>query len=180
MKAHLLVALTLLSALAGADVRAQGPRTPCRDDARYRALDFWVGTWDVRRREAPPDSPASENVITLEHGDCVVIEHWRAARGGSGTSINIFDASRGLWYQTWADSGGGLHEYRGNPDEKGNMVFTGEVPGGTGELSRRPTRLTLFREGPDRVRQFSESSVDGGKTWTVNYDLIYTRRKEPR
>jgi hypothetical protein len=40
-----------------------------------------------------------------------------------------------------------------------------------------PTKLTFFRLGPDRVRQLSEVSTDGGKTWTTNYDLIYTRRK---
>ena len=159
-------------------VAADGRPAPCRDDPRYRAFDFWIGTWDVRPRGAPPDSPVSENIITLEHGDCVLIEHWRAARGGTGTSLNIFDASRGMWYQTWADSGGGLHEYRGNPDDHGNMVFNGEVPGTASQPARLPTRLTFFREGPDRVRQFSQSSVDGGKTWTTSYDLIYTRRRE--
>jgi len=153
---------------------------PCRADPRYRAFDFWIGTWDVRPPGAPGDSPAAENIITLEHGGCVVIEHWRSLAGSTGTSLNIFDASRGMWYQTWADGGGGLHEYHGNPDEKGNMVFAGEVPGAPGQPARLPTRLTFFREGTDRVRQFSESSADGGKTWTTNYDLIYTRRKAAR
>lgn len=37
-------------------------------------------------------------------------------------------------------------------------------------------RLTFFHESADRVRQFSERlNADG--TWSVNYDLIYTRRK---
>ena len=155
---------------------------PCRRDARYRAFDFWIGTWDVRPSIVPgsSDAPASENVITLEHGDCVVIEHWRSLAGGTGTSLNIYDASRGMWFQTWADGGGGLHEYRGNPDERGNMIFAGETPGSAGQPARLPTRLTFFREGPDRVRQFSQSSVDEGKTWTTNYELIYTRRKDSR
>ena len=153
---------------------------PCRRDLRYRAFDFWVGTWDVRPPGTPADAPASENVITLEHADCVVIEHWRSLAGGTGTSLNIYDASRRMWFQTWADAGGGLHEYRGNPDEHGNMVFTGEIPGSPGQPARLPTRLTFFREGPDRVRQFSQSSADEGNTWTTNYELIYTRRKDAR
>lgn len=151
---------------------------PCRHDPRYRAFDFWIGTWDVRPAGAPDAGPASENVITLEYEGCVIMEHWTSIGGGTGSSFNIFDASRGIWVQTWVDSGGGLHEYRGNPDAEGNMIFgEGETPGGPGEPARVPTRLSFFRLGPDRVRQFSESSLDGGTTWTPNYDLIYTRRR---
>jgi hypothetical protein len=28
-----------------------------------------------------------------------------------------------------------------------------------------------------KVRQFSRGSTDGGKTWTVEYDFTYTRKK---
>jgi len=30
--------------------------------------------------------------------------------------------------------------------------------------------------GPDKVRQFSRGST-GGKTWNVEYDFTYTRKK---
>lgn len=152
------------------------PPRPCIDDARYRAFDFWVGEWDVRRNGAAADSPTSENIVTLEYGRCVVHEHWRGISGVTGASFNIYDASRSAWFQTWVDSTGGLHEYRGNPDAQGNMVFVGETPGDPGQPHRVPTRLTFFKLGPDTVRQYSESSIDGGKTWQVNYDLLYTRR----
>jgi hypothetical protein len=151
---------------------------PCRHDPHYRELDFWVGTWDVRPAKAPPDSPAAENVITLEHGDCVVQEHWRSLAGGTGSSFNLYDASRRMWFQTWVDAGGELHEYRGNPDATGNMVLNGEVPGGPGQPARVTTRLTLFRQGADQVRQLSESTVDAGATWSTNYDFTYTRRAQ--
>jgi hypothetical protein len=151
---------------------------PCRHDPRYRAFDFWLGDWDVRRAGAPESSPPSENLVTLEYDGCVVMEHWTAVSGGTGSSFNIFDASRGMWFQTWVDSSGGLHEYHGNPDADGNMILEGEMPGSTGQPARLPTKLSFFRLGPDKVRQFSQSSVDGGKTWTTNYDLIYTRREK--
>ena len=54
---------------------------PCRHDPRYRAFDYWLGTWDVRPSGAPPTSPASENVVTLEYDGCVVVEHWTGAGG---------------------------------------------------------------------------------------------------
>jgi hypothetical protein len=31
--------------------------------------------------------------------------------------------------------------------------------------------------GIDKVRQFSQASTDGEKTWKVEYDFIYTRKK---
>ena len=57
------------------------------------------------------------------------------------------------------------------------MVFIGEVPlpPSARFQGRRTVRLSFIPLGPDKVRQFSESlNADG--TWSVNYDLIYTRR----
>jgi hypothetical protein len=154
---------------------------PCRYDPHYRDFDFWIGEWDVRPPGSPANAPAAENIITQEYEGCVLQEHWKpggaGTTGGGGSSFNIYDATRKMWFQTWVDSIGGLHEYHGNLDEHGNMAFIGESPGGPGKPARVPTRLTFFRLGADQVRQFSEVSADGGKTWTTNYDLIYTRRK---
>jgi hypothetical protein len=150
--------------------------TPCRYDARYRALEFWLGEWDVRPTGAPPNAPGGVNIVTLEYENCVVMEHWNGQGGLSGSSFNIFDASRNSWFQTWVDSSGGLHEYRGTLDATGNMMFIGETPGGPGQPARVPTKMSLLRLGPDSLRQFSEISVDGGTTWTLAYDLTYYRR----
>jgi len=148
---------------------------PCRYDAKFRAFDFWVGEWDVRPNGAPASQPPAENIVTLEYDDCVVHEHWRSPNS-TGESFNIFDASRGEWFQTWVDNSGGLHQYRGNADGDGNMRFTTDLPYTAGG-PRLPTRLTFFKTSADEVRQLSERSEDGGKTWLVNYDLIYRRRK---
>jgi hypothetical protein len=55
------------------------------------------------------------------------------------------------------------------------MRYEGEshLQGG-GKVLRR---LTFFNLGADRVRQFSERSTDGGKTWTIGYDFTYIRKK---
>jgi hypothetical protein len=156
---------------------------PCRYDAHYRDFDFWIGAWDVRPSNAPATGPAAENIITEEYEGCVLQEHWKpggpGSSGGGGSSFNIYDVTRKMWFQTWVDSTGGLHEYHGNLDAKGNMAFIGETPGAPGQPPRVPTKLTFFRIGPDQVRQLSEVSTDGGKTWTTNYDLMYMRRKPP-
>jgi hypothetical protein len=178
-------AAALWFALSGASSLAAQPappppRQPCKEDPKYREFDFWVGTWDVLPNNAKPGAKPGVNVVTLEHGDCIVHEHWQGNM--TGESFNLYDASRGAWFQTWVDSTGGMHEYRGGLDANGNMVFTAELAAGPGqatnERGRVPTRLTFAKLPGGQVRQLSEQSTDGGKSWQVSYDLIYTRRRE--
>jgi hypothetical protein len=152
---------------------------------QHRQFDFWVGEWDVvpNPDTAPPNAPPqpagrkpASNVVHTAHQGCVVVENWDDGVGGTGQSFNLYDRVKQRWQQTWVDSSGGLHEYWGEL-RGGNMVFMGEVPFGPAQkvAARRTVRLTFFPLGPNKVRQFSENlNADG--TWSVNYDLIYTRR----
>jgi hypothetical protein len=98
--------------------------------------------------------------------------------GYTGQSFNLRDPSVGKWNQTWVDKAGGLHVYYGEV-KNGNMYYEGEMPDPNAPTTRRlKTRLTFFPFGRDSVRQFSESTRDDGKTWFVNYDLMYTPRKQ--
>jgi hypothetical protein len=170
---------------------APGPATPPKpfdcSAPVHRQFDFWLGDWDVVPNPATtvaataPAAPTSaaqkpaNNVITSLDGGCVLMESW-TAQGQTGHSFNIYDRTRQQWHQTWVDNSGGLHDYWGSLKD-GNMVFTGEVPLGPASrfAGRRTIRLTFFPMGSDKVRQFSEAlNMDG--TWSVNYDLIYTRR----
>jgi hypothetical protein len=174
--------LLLMTAL-----QAAAPAPPAKpfdcSAPEHRQFDFWVGEWDVVTNPAtaltgtpPPGAQPASNVVERAHKGCVVIENWDDRRGGTGQSFNIYDRARRQWHQTWVDSNGGLHEYWGELKD-GNMVFMGSVPlpPASRFQGRRTIRLTFTPMGPDKVRQFSESlNVDG--TWSVNYDLIYTRR----
>lgn len=149
----------------------------------HRQFDFWVGEWDVVPNPAtplpgtpPPGSQPAGNVVEKAHNGCVVIENWDDRRGGTGQSFNVYDRVSKQWKQTWVDSNGGLHEYVGELKD-GNMVFTGSVPlpPASRFQGRRTIRLSFTPIGADKVRQFSESLNSDG-TWSVNYDLIYTRR----
>ena len=110
----------------------------------------------------------------------MIVENWDDGQGGTGQSFNLYDRARQRWQQTWVDSGGGLHEYWGGLKD-GNMVYVGEVPlpPAARFQGRRTVRLTFFPLGPDKVRQFSESLGSDG-TWSINYDLIYTRRAKTK
>ena len=166
-------------------LQAQPPPSPPPDCSapQYRQFDFWVGEWDVvpnqtqgaQGAQGASRKPAS-NVIQKAHHGCVLIENWDDRVGQTGQSFNIYDRTRQQWHQTWVDSNGGLHGYWGELKD-GNMVFMGQVPlpPASRFAGHRTVRLTFYPIDKDKVRQFSETlSADG--TWTVNYDLIYTRR----
>ena len=149
----------------------------------HRQFDFWVGEWDVVPNPAtplpgtpPPGGQPASNVVEKAHDGCVVVENWDDRRGGTGQSFNIYDRVSQQWHQTWVDSNGGLHEYWGELKD-GKMVFTGSVPlpAASRFQGRRTVRLSFTPLGAGKVRQFSESLNSDG-TWSVNYDLIYTRR----
>jgi len=146
---------------------------PCEYDPKYKEFDFWIGEWDVRGAGAPANAPPSSNVITKVHSGCVILESYTAP-GFTGQSVNIYDRSRGQWHQTWVDSSGALHEYWGERKD-GKMVFEGSLPPPPGQTARQQTRMTFFNVAPDKVRQLSETTTDGGKTWRTGYDFIYTR-----
>lgn len=168
---------------------APAPKPPDCSAPEHRQFDFWVGEWEVSPNPAttpanapspPPGRKPASNVIEKAHRGCVIVENWDDGQGGTGQSFNVYDRVRQRWQQTWVDSNGGLHEYWGGLKD-GNMVFVGEapLPPAAKFAGRRTIRLTFFPLGPDKVRQFSESLGTDG-TWTVNYDLIYTRRAKTR
>ncbi len=53
--------------------------------------------------------------------------------------------------------------------------YTDEIPQPDGTRLKR--HLQFFNLGSDKVRQFSQSSTNGGQTWKVEYDLTYNRKK---
>lgn len=144
---------------------------PCQFAAEYKQFDFWVGEWNV---ETPQGQPAGKNTIERLEDGCMLMESWTGALGGTGKSINFYNASTGKWRQTWVDSTGNVVEYEGGYKD-GAMRFEGNPANKNGQVILR--RLTLSSQGPDRVRQLFEQSTDDGKTWTPQVDLIYVRKK---
>ena len=166
----LLCSVTGLALHTFAESPAASPKNPCSNKPDCRQLDFWIGEWDVMDHGKKIATSSIRRII----GDCVIFENYSQPDGYSGKSFNFFDATLGKWRQTWVDTIGNVSEFTGEYNEKA-MRFQGETHRQSGERVLR--RLTLFDLGPDRVRQYSERSVDGGKTWSVAYDYIYIRRK---
>ncbi len=146
-------------------VHATPAPKPC-GAAEHRQFDFWLGDWNVT---TPDGKPAGTNRITLILGGCALREEWRGASGSAGTSLNAFDATARRWRQTWVDDKGGVLLLAGELEE-GKMVLVGEHPQ-AGKTVRE--RITWTPLSGGRVRQFWDSSDDGGKTWQTQFDGTY-------
>jgi hypothetical protein len=156
------------SSFAGDTQNAAAKPPPCSAPA-YRQFDFWAGAWSVTD---PDGKPAGTNRIEVILGGCALQEHWRGAEGGTGTSLNVYDARRHVWHQTWVDSGGGLLVLEGGTHD-GSMVLSGTSTSRTGKQVLN--RITWTPKDADHVRQLWEVSLDDGRHWKTVFDGLYTR-----
>jgi tetratricopeptide (TPR) repeat protein len=141
---------------------------PCEHDPKFRAFDFWVGTWDV----FAGSSQIGTNVIERDLNGCVLIERWTSAAGSRGISLNFLDPATAKWRQQWVADNGSVVWYEGEVRD-GAMHYAGEQinPKGNKTLAR-----VLLQPQPDgTLRHRIENSTDGGKTWTAGFDAIYRR-----
>jgi len=154
----------------GTDLPAAAVSTagPC-DGPAYRAFDFWLGDWDVH---TPEGRLAGTSSIERKHGGCVLHERYTGGRGYSGESLNIYDAARAVWHQTWVDTAGMLLVLEGGLRD-GRMVLEGS----TMDAAARTTghRITWSPNPDGTVRQLWESTAADG-SWGIAFDGLYTRK----
>jgi tetratricopeptide (TPR) repeat protein len=146
---------------------------PCEFEPRYQQFDFWVGDWDVYN---PAGRLVGTNTIQKIAGGCALLENWESVTGGTGKSLNFFDASKGKWVQNWADSSGEVIRKEGEFAD-GAMRMEGRLIHHDGSVSAYRATWTPLPDG--RVRQFLEESTDGGKTWNIWFDGYYKRKDAP-
>lgn len=145
---------------------------PC-EDAEYHQFDFWLGDWDVVSTLDGVSRGTSH--IAREMDGCAVWENWKSAGTPYyGKSYNTYNAALHRWEQFWVDNMAGTIFFHGELKDGVMDYWTDDIPQPGGPALRR--HLQFFNLGPEKVRQFSQGSRDGGKTWTVEYDLTYNRR----
>lgn len=146
---------------------------PCRDakgHPEYRQLDYWVGEWNVFN---PAGVQVGKSRIEKIVGDCIILENWMGNGGNDGKSFNKWNPQLARWEQFWASSAGETTFFYGQLEGKNIVYHTDALPQPGGGTAQR--RLTFFDLGPNEVRQFSEISSDGGKTYVTEYDFTYKR-----
>ncbi|MDQ6691119.1 MAG: hypothetical protein M3Z18_11485 [Gemmatimonadota bacterium] len=166
--------LTILLAMPGV-ARSQTapppgpPPAPCVNEPQRHQFDFWIGEWDVTTKGG---SPAGQSVIQSVSGGCAVLENWTSLRGGHGKSLNGYNPQTHQWQQFWIGQDGSLSDYRSSSFDGKSLTFFLKDDAKPDAISR----LSFTPVDAATVRQFSESSTDGGKTWKTDYDFYYHRK----
>jgi tetratricopeptide (TPR) repeat protein len=144
---------------------------PCESDPRAREFDFWIGEWDVQQTGQPRAPQGATSIIERSLDGCAIIENWMPQAGPTGKSLNAFNRVTKEWEQFWVDSSGQITHFKGVFHDDGNLYYEAyDLANGL------KVRMTFFKQGPNQVRQFGQQSADGGRTWTVRYDLTYIRK----
>jgi tetratricopeptide (TPR) repeat protein len=149
-------------------------QAPCKYGPEFRQFDFWIGEWSVVT--AKGEMPAGDSRIELSLGDCVIVENWTSKNSlYAGKSYNVYNTTEKRWEQFWVDNSAGMIHFYGGLKDGVMDFYTQDQTQPDGTSNQR--HLRFFPLGPDKVRQFSQASSDHGKTWTDEYDFIYTRKR---
>ena len=143
------------------------PPPPACQAAEHRQFDFWLGEWEVF---LPNGTKAGDSRIESIAAGCALLENWSGNRGFSGKSVNMYDRSDLRWHQSWVDSSGSRLVLAGVFADK-RMVLASPAKAGAIQ------RIAWSANDDGSVRQLWESSADDGKTWTVQFDGRYVRRR---
>lgn len=171
----LLVAAPLLVAtqenVAPSAPPADSRPAPRCDNPESRQFDFWIGEWNVVDRTS--GEPAGVSHVERLYGGCVLRENW-SSPGFRGGSLNGWSRSDRRWLQTWMDQSGAIRHFAGGMED-GRMVLTAEERDPNDPRATMLVRM-IFTANPDgSVRQYSDRSRDGGRTWRMRYDYLYRR-----
>lgn len=150
---------------------------PCAPP-EYRQFDFWLGDWEAF---ATNGKKAGDSKISLLLDSCTILEEWTSStvqRGFrySGKSFNMYNAANKKWQQYYVDNTGAISEYVNGHYESGKMILQTNN-NKVNDTAWKILKMTFYNLNPDKVRQHGESSGDGGKTWTTDFDLEYRRKK---
>jgi catechol 2,3-dioxygenase-like lactoylglutathione lyase family enzyme len=140
-------------------------------DPGARALDFWIGEWEVRNQKG---QVTAKSLIEPLADGCGVLERYRGEAGPAGAryvgaGLHAFDAATGVWRQLWVDNRPAVTDLRGSA-RGGVVTYEWQVVGQAGRTQQK--RYILSKTG-ELVQQLGERSDDGGVTWTVEFDLRY-------
>jgi hypothetical protein len=163
----------LLTLLAAVRAHAQSATPDTKPDNQctapeFRQLDFWLGDWDTYEI-TDTTKVVARNRVTSILGGCVLREDYQQNDGLVGESYSLWDASRGVWHQSWVTNRGALLLLNGRM-EGNRMIMTGaeKLADGTPALLRG----IWWAQGKN-VRHKAERSTDAGKTWKPVFDIVF-------
>ncbi|MGA9852676.1 MAG: hypothetical protein WBR15_07070 [Gammaproteobacteria bacterium] len=142
--------------------------SPACTAPEYHRLNFWLGDWDTYEANGKGPSEA-RNRVTSILGGCVILEHYEGTDGAIGESFTIYDASRKVWHQTWVTNRGHLLVLEG-----GFKGYALTLEGSDTDADGKPELIRgVWMPQLDGVRETAYMSRDGGKTWKLDFDILF-------
>lgn len=192
MRNWLMPALVMSLTIAAAVVLAEDPKKEMPQGMpemgppkELKEVEFLVGTWDCEMKMHmsmdPKDTAwmTSKGTATYKWsvGGAVlemVFEEPMMGQQFIGGGWQAYDREKKQWQMVWTDNmSARLSIYTGTKTQDGS-VFQGEdIMMGKTSLSR----ISTTKESADVFDWKGESSMDGGKTWSVWATATYTKRK---
>ncbi len=152
-------------------------------NSKHRQFDFWIGAWDVNLRVKQADGTWKDQHQSIAHIHSIldgsaILELWEEQgrpNGILGYSLRYYDADLDQWvlWLNWP----GLNR-------SGSSSLKGQFRHGRGEFFSRSgtdstaviSRYTFSDVTENSLRWDDAFSRDGGKTWTNNWIMEFTRK----
>lgn len=147
---------------------AAGQGAPSCDAPEVRALDFWIGDWDVAMNVRGGVARAHNTPIL---DACVIEENFYYPSGRRGLSWSRFVPASKKWKQVWVDSGGSFQLFV--QDEEAEDVTFINIALDDGAARRM--RWENIEEDSLEWR-YEKESAEG---WETALHTSFTRRDEP-
>ena len=182
MHANIWTSILLFCTVVQLKSQHDGPISSIWDFTESRQFDFWVGTWDVNLRMIQDDLTWADRVrseakIYRILDGKAILEFWNS-NAIKGYSLRHFDRDKKKWvlYLNWpGNNRSGTSSMEGSfRHGRGEFFATRQNPDGQEVLSR----FTFSDIAPSSLRWDDAFSQDGGKSWTHNWIMEFSR-KEP-
>ena len=158
---------------------------PCREDI-HAQFDFWVGDWQVFKRET--GELAGIDLIEKVLEGCALQQTWIQLDDGFRPSAD--QRLRGLgvlsvtqderWRMSWSDNSGYTNVLTGALTETGAMVLDSDpvrYPRGDGGFVEVYFRWHWLPQDADTVRSWGERRIGEDGAWETSFDNIYRRNR---
>ena len=157
--------------------------SPAQDP--HRQFDFWIGEWSVQNRHIQDDGSWRDGDVTRARitpviDGLAVLEEWAGPFRGSfmnGFSLRAYDPAHERWslLLCWTTDGNcRFGSMQGTFRHGRGEFFGGQPPASGGRGGQRYT----FSDGlPNSVRWDSSISRDGGRSWSTDWIMEFSRTR---
>jgi hypothetical protein len=140
-------------------------------------FDFWLGDWSVTWKNADGSVGKARNQVSRVLGGQVIEEQFEEDPADPapllrGRSLSVFQKATGTWRQAWADNQGGFFSLTARVDGD-KRIFATELTVDGAQVKGR--RMIFHGITHDAFTWDWEGTTDGGKTWTLLWQLDYKR-----